>query len=145
MSSAARVLHVEADDGAPVPRPAVLKERRKADERGLLSRDLHVVDSAILYRRAHDNACVPLSRTASIAGVSARISSYWSTDPLGHQPPLYSVLAHPAVSVAAAALLLERVALQLVAASAPLDIAEALIAVRAATAGLEALVARRQR
>jgi hypothetical protein len=143
-SSVAAVDHAP-EDAALACDAGGAKERRKVDDGARFSRrDVLAADSAILLRRAHDRAGIAASQTAARAGVCHQTASRWTVAPLENPPPLYSVLAHPIVTVEAAALLLERVALELVAAG-PADIEDALLRVRAATGELEALVARRGR
>ncbi len=140
----ARDLSHDAQCGALVAHPTVAKERQKLDEGARFRRNVLVADSAILLRRAHEAASVPMIRTAERAGVSHQLVTGWTTDPLHRPPPLYSVIAHPAVTVEAAALLLERVADQLDA--APVDIGHAGVGrVHAALARLDAAMARRAR
>jgi len=116
-------------------------DRQKPDERPRIGRDVLIADSAIMLRRAHEHAGTPACSSATIAGVSKQVASRWTTAPLDHPPPLYIVLAHPAVAVEAAALLLKRAAEQL--ATEPLDVSNGLVRVLAATAEIEAVLARR--
>ena len=143
-AAVARVAVVHATENARFDlRPTGINGRQKADNGARFRRNMIVADSAILLGRAQNDSGVPMLRLAEVAGISQPITSRWISDPLAHPPPLYSVLAHPAVSVEAAALLLARAAEQLAAMTDPLDVREGVVRVRAATAQVEALLARR--
>lgn len=138
--------HRTPDDASSASSSLGNSKRRKLDDGApSSSRSVLTVDAGLLLDRAIVASLIPAITVANALSVAPPSVARWRHDPITQPPPLAAVLAHPAVTVEATALLLLRVAEQLVVASTPLDVRAGVERVRAATAELEAVLARRAR